>query len=138
VHFPPAVREADGSLRGFGAVPPKGAPLRVPEYLTGGGPAGNVAARTITVLRTTVPFVDRVENRRAAHGGVDGETIEEAKERGPLALRTRDRAVTAEDYEQLARRAAPGIARVRCVPGRVAARGAGRPGPGRPRHRPGR
>jgi predicted phage baseplate assembly protein len=35
--------------------------------------------------------------------------------RGPLALRTRDRAVTAEDYEQLAREAAPDIARVRCV-----------------------
>ena len=120
VHFGPAVREPDGSLRRFGAVPPKGAPLRVPEYRTGGGPAGNVAARAIAVLRTTVPFVDRVENRRPAHGGVDGETIEEAKVRGPLALRTRDRAVTAEDYEQLARRAAPGIARVRCVPARTA------------------
>ncbi|GAA2724076.1 putative baseplate assembly protein [Cellulomonas aerilata] len=119
VTFPPALRQPDGSLRLFGAVPAKGAPLRVPEYRTGGGPAGNVAARSLVVLRTTVPFVDRVENRRAAHGGVDGETIDEAKERGPLALRTRDRAVTAEDYEQLARRAAPGIARVRCVPART-------------------
>lgn len=90
--------------------------MRVPVYRTGGGPAGNVAARTVNVMRTTVPMVDRVENRRAALGGVAGETVEQAKIRGPLALRTRDRAVTAEDYEQLARRAAPGIARVRCVP----------------------
>ncbi|GEA89764.1 putative baseplate assembly protein [Cellulomonas cellasea] len=116
VQLPPAVRESDGTLHAYGAVPPKGAPLRVPSYRTGGGPDGNVAARVITVLRTPVPFVDRVENRRAALGGVAGETVEQAKERGPLALRTRDRAVTAEDYEQLARRAAPGIARVRCIP----------------------
>ena len=35
VQFAPAVREPDGSLRGYGAVPPKGAPLRVPSYRTG-------------------------------------------------------------------------------------------------------
>ena len=116
VAFGPAVREPDGSLRRYGAVPPKGAPLRVPSYRTGGGPRGNVAARSVKVLRTTVPMVDRIENRRAAIGGVAAESITEAKVRGPLALRTRDRAVTSEDYEQLARHAAPGIARVRCVP----------------------
>ncbi|MCU1693848.1 MAG: Baseplate family protein [Frankiales bacterium] len=118
VAFPPAVREQDGTLRTYGAVPPKGAPLRVPEYRTGGGPAGNVAARALRVLRTTVPFVDRVENRRPAVGGVAGESVDQARQRGPLALRTRDRAVTAEDYEHLARQAVPGLARVRCVPAR--------------------
>jgi len=46
---------------------------------------------------------------------VDGETLEEAKERGPLLLRTRSRAVTAEDYEVLAREVAPEAARIRCV-----------------------
>ncbi|WP_219996545.1 putative baseplate assembly protein [Nocardioides humi] len=107
VQLGPAVREADGSLRQYGAVPPKGAPLRVLAYRIGGGPAGNVAAGAIRILRTTVPGVDRVENRRAAVGGVAPETVEEAKLRGPLALRTRDRAVTCEDYEQLARVAAP-------------------------------
>ena len=116
VHFPPAVREPDGSLRHFGAVPPAGSPVRVPQYRTGGGPRGNVAARALSVLRSSIPFVNSVENRRAAHGGVAPETIEQAKARGPLALRTRDRAVTAEDYEQLAKRAAPDIARVRCIP----------------------
>lgn len=116
VRFGPAVREPDGTLRRYGAVPPKGAPMRVRAYRTGGGPSGNVAAGTVSVLRTTVPLIDRVQNRRAAIGGVAAETIEEAKVRGPLALRTRDRAVTPEDYEQLARHAAPGIARVRAVP----------------------
>ncbi|TDE98782.1 putative baseplate assembly protein [Occultella glacieicola] len=116
LHLGPAVRQVDGSLRSYGAVPPKGAPLRVLSYRTGGGPSGNVGARTIRVMRATVPFVDRVENRRPALGGVAPESIAEARLRGPLALRTRDRAVTAEDYEQLARAAAPGIARVRAVP----------------------
>jgi predicted phage baseplate assembly protein len=90
----------------------------VPAYRTGGGANGNVAAGTITVLRSTIPLIDRIENRRAAIGGVAAETIDEARTRGPLALRTRDRAVTPEDYEQLARNAAPGIARVRCRPAR--------------------
>jgi predicted phage baseplate assembly protein len=116
VHFGPAVREPDGTLRGYGAVPPKGAPLRAPAYRVGGGPTGNVSAGTVRVLRSTVPGVDRVENRRAAIGGVAPETVAEAKLRGPLALRTRDRAVTAEDYDQLARSAAPQVARVRTVP----------------------
>jgi predicted phage baseplate assembly protein len=75
-----------------------------------------VSAGTVRVLRSTVPGVDRVENRRAAIGGVAPESVAEAKLRGPLALRTRDRAVTAEDYDQLARSAAPQVARVRTVP----------------------
>ena len=45
-----------------------------------------------------------VENRHRAHGGTDGETVEQAKERAPMLLRTRSRAVTAEDYEILAGR----------------------------------
>ncbi|MFE5409426.1 putative baseplate assembly protein [Microbacterium sp. NPDC056569] len=115
VTFPPAVREADGSLREYGATPPKGAPLRVPRYRVGGGLAGNVGAGKLSVLRSTVPFVSEAVNRSAAHDGTDGETVEEAKVRGPLALRTRDRAVTLEDYEQLAKRAAPGVARAHAV-----------------------
>ncbi|TDN93063.1 putative baseplate assembly protein [Microbacterium sp. BK668] len=118
--FPPAVRERDGGLTPYGAVPPAGAPLRIPRYRVGGGRRGNVGAGSITVLRTTVPYVRSVENLSAALGGIDGETLEEAKRRGPLAVRTRDRAVTAQDYEQLAKAARPGIARVRCVPATAA------------------
>ncbi len=112
----PAVRDADGTLRQYGAVPPKGALLRLRSYRTGGGRKGNVARHTISVLKTSIPYVTSVDNRRAASGGVDGEDVESAKLRGPLLLRTRDRAVTAEDYEQLARQAAPEVGRVRCVP----------------------
>jgi predicted phage baseplate assembly protein len=114
--FPPAVREPDGSLRAFGAVPPKGAQLRVSQYRTGGGTAGNVARSTISVLRSSVPYVARVDNREAARGGVDGETVENAKLRAPHLLRLQERAVTAGDFELIARQAAPAAARIRCVP----------------------
>ena len=111
----PSVRERDGTLRSYGAVPPKGAPIRIRSYYFGGGRSGNVSAGAISVLRTTVPLIGRVENRIAAAGGIDVETMEAAKIRGPILLRTRNRAVTAEDYEQLAREAAPEVARVRCL-----------------------
>ncbi|KAA2258090.1 putative baseplate assembly protein [Solihabitans fulvus] len=114
--FPPAVRESDGTLRAYGATPPKQARLRVPRYRTGGGRAGNVSRGTISVLRSSVPYVARVENREAAGGGVDGETVDEAKVRAPHQLRVQERAVTATDYEQIARQAAPAAARVRCLP----------------------
>jgi predicted phage baseplate assembly protein len=109
------VREADGTFRRYGAVPPKGARIRLRSYLVGGGHKGNVARGAITVLKSSIPYIARVENRRAAEGGVDGEDIENAKVRGPILLRTLGRAVTAEDYEHLAREAAPEVARVRCI-----------------------
>jgi predicted phage baseplate assembly protein len=116
VRFGPEVREADGTVRRYGAAPDKDATVRVPAYRTGGGQRGNVARGLLRVQREPVPFVSRVENRAAATGGVAGESVAEAAVRGPLVLRTRDRAVTAEDYEQLTREAAPEVARVRCVP----------------------
>ena len=117
IEFGPAVRLADGGLRGYGAVPPKGANMRVPVYRAGGGAGGNVATRALTVLKASIPYVGRVENRRPGQGGVDGEDIESAKVRGPILLRTRDRAVTAEDFEHIAREAAPEVARVRALTG---------------------
>lgn len=116
VLFGPAVREPNGELRQYGAVPAAGATIRIRGYTTGGGSAGNVTVGAITTLRSSVPFVASVENRYPAQGGVDGETLEEAKARGPLLLRTRGRAVTAEDYEVFARRAAPDAARMHCAP----------------------
>ncbi|MFG2794558.1 putative baseplate assembly protein [Streptomyces sp. NPDC048419] len=115
VMFGPAVRQPDGTVRQHGAVPAAGAIVCMRRYATGGGRKGNVARSAIHTLKSSIPFVARVENRYAAQGGVDGETVEEAKERGPLVLRARSRAVTAEDYEAITREAAPEIARVKCL-----------------------
>lgn len=117
VAFGPAVREPDGTLRQYGAVPPKGAVIRAHRYRTGGGRAGNVARGAIRVLRSSVPYVAEVTNREAARGGVDGETVEEAKTRAPITLRAQERAVTLRDYEELTRRAAPETARITCLAG---------------------
>jgi len=115
IRFGPAVRQMDGSLRRYGAVPEKDRFIRMQEYRTGGGSRGNVAAGAIRILKSSIPFVSRVENRRDARGGVDGEDIENAKLRGPIRLRTRGRAVTTEDFEHLAREAAPNVGRVKAV-----------------------
>jgi len=115
ISFGPGVREADGTVRQYGAIPTKGARVRADAYLTGGGRAGNLAPRAISVLKTSIPYVSRVENRQSMAGGVDGEEIENAKLRGPISLRTRGRAVTTEDFEHLALEAAPELARVRAV-----------------------
>ncbi|MFD4346985.1 putative baseplate assembly protein [Streptomyces coelicoflavus] len=117
IAFGPAVREADGTLRQYGTVAPKGAVIRALRYRTGGGRGGNVARGAVQVLRTSIPYVSEVVNREAARGGVDGETVQEAKLRAPITLRAQERAVTLRDYEELARRAAPETARITCLEG---------------------
>lgn len=115
VEFGPAVRERDGGIRYYGRVPAKGATVRVRSYRTGGGLRGNVARSTLRVLRGAIPYVARVENRRPALGGVDGESVASARVRGPMTLRTLHRAVVPHDYELLAREIAPDAARVHCI-----------------------
>lgn len=116
IEFAPVVRFEDGSVRFYGAIPQQRAAIRVRGHARGGGRHGNVAARAIRGLKSSMPFVREVTNRHAASGGVDGESVAEARVRGPLMLRTRSRAVTVDDFELLTREAAPDVARVRCIP----------------------
>jgi len=116
IRFGPQIRYPDGTTRQHGAIPPDGAEIVVTGYRHGGGSAGNVGPGTLTVLRSTVPFVARVENLHPATGGVDAETVEEATVRGPLTLRTGERAVTAGDFERIVRQTSVEVARARCLP----------------------
>ncbi|MFI2458150.1 putative baseplate assembly protein [Streptomyces sp. NPDC019539] len=115
VQLGPAVREPDGSLRQYGAVPPGGASVRLRRFAVGGGACGNVPAGAVRSLLSSLPLIAGVENRAPGRGGADGETLAEAVARGPLMLRSSSRAVTAEDFESLAHQAAPELARVRCT-----------------------
>ncbi|MFI1166315.1 putative baseplate assembly protein [Streptomyces sp. NPDC020801] len=115
VRFGPAVREPDGTIRQYGAVPAIGARISVAGYRRGGGRAGNVAAHTLTVLRTPIALICRVENRTGAVGGVDAETVEGVRQRAAQWLRTQERAVTARDYEAIARAACREACRIECV-----------------------
>ncbi|MBI5877229.1 MAG: putative baseplate assembly protein [Chloroflexi bacterium] len=87
------------------------------EYRYGGGKQGNVAAGAIKGLQTFVRNVESASNLRPAAGGSDEETVEAAKLRAPRELKSKGRAVTAEDFETLAL-AAPGarVLRAKAMP----------------------
>jgi len=115
ISFGPLIHYPDGTRRQFGAVPAVGAEVFVTGYRNGGGSVGNVGGKTLTVLKTSIPFIASVENITPAHGGVDAETIENAKSRGPMTLRTGQRAVTVHDFERLTLEASSSVARARCL-----------------------
>ena len=102
LRFGPAIRQPDGTMKRFGAIPPRGSNLIFQRYRYGGGLDGNVQANIINTLKTAIPFIARVMNRQPATGGLDAETLEAAKMRAPALLRSRDRAVTEADFEFLA------------------------------------
>ena len=116
IRFGPRVVGADGIPRQHGAIPDLDAQISVTRYRFGGGSRGNVGAGKLTGMRTLVPFVDSVTNLDSAQGGVDPETVENAKLRGPMTLRSGDRAVTAQDVERLTAAASPVVARALCIP----------------------
>ncbi|MFE5044772.1 putative baseplate assembly protein [Streptomyces sp. NPDC056637] len=106
-----ALRFGDGR---HGARPTPGSRLAL-RYRLGGGIAGNVGAEAINhlVIQSDCeqPRATVVRNPLPATGGVEPEPVEQARQLAPLDLRrTRLRAVTAEDYAELAR-ALPGVQR---------------------------
>lgn len=112
-HF--AIERATGVLR-FGARVPAAGTQIIASYATGGGAAGNVPANTVRELRTALPYIAGVDNPVPAGGGASAESTTEIEMRGPQVIRHRDRALSAEDYEWLARGASPEVARTRCEP----------------------
>jgi hypothetical protein len=103
------IRFGDGS---YGRIPPQGQNNVRSTYRTGGSERGNLPAGTIVQLRSGTPYVDAVTNHEPAQGGAAREPVERLKARGPLALRHRDRAVTAQDLADLAAAASTEVARV--------------------------
>jgi predicted phage baseplate assembly protein len=71
-------------------------------YMAGGGSQGMVAAGAISEIQTFLPGIDSATNLFAAYGGSDEESVEDAKLRAPAELKSKGRAVTAEDFETLA------------------------------------
>jgi predicted phage baseplate assembly protein len=113
--FGPCVIQPDGAMCQYGRVPEAGRSMRVSQYRHGGGVQGNVPADKLQVLRSAIPYVDRVTNLLRATGGRDQETLEEAKLRAQRIVRAQQRAVTAEDFESLARQSTRAVARVKCI-----------------------
>jgi predicted phage baseplate assembly protein len=115
IEFGPVIRQPSGEERQFGRIPPRERLIRFSTYRSGGGVVGNVGEGTITVLKSSIPYIASAINFRAASGGTDAETLDNAKLRVPRVLKARTRAVTAEDYEYLALEASPLVARAKCL-----------------------
>ena len=88
-----------------GEIPPNTATVYI-DYKTTEGTSGNLPPGTINTLLSTIPTVTgtslQITNPDYSSNGSDFETIEEIRKRGPLSLRTLDRAVTYQDYVDLA------------------------------------
>jgi hypothetical protein len=98
-----------------GLPPPRGRNNVRARYRAGGGADGNRAALTVAELKTTVPYVDGVTNVEPSTGGADRESLDRVKRWGPRVLRHGHRAVTAEDYEDLALAASADVARAHAL-----------------------
>jgi hypothetical protein len=106
------IRFGDGQS---GRVPPPGRNNIRLYYQTGGGDREEFLPQTVNQLKTTIPFVDRVTNLEAGGGGAAQESLQAVQERGPKQLRHRGRAVTLQDFEDLALEASPDVARAKAI-----------------------
>lgn len=120
ISFAPALRhvEQDGSLSdrpvGLAEAPPAGRRI-LAWYRRGGGPEGNVPAGAVSDLGDPIPGVEEVTNPSPTTGGRPAESLENALLRGPHELHSQERAITARDYEMLARRSSGSVARAKAV-----------------------
>jgi predicted phage baseplate assembly protein len=114
-----------------GRVPALGRRIVALRYRHGGGAAAEVPAGDVNQPESLPGGLQDAVNIVAARGGKDAETLDQARRRAPSVLRTRSRAVTAEDFEVIARET-PGvrIARARAVPLRRPLAIAGEDAPG--------
>lgn len=91
----------------FGAELPPAATVVV-GYRTGGGAAGNVPSGSVSssvtgiVSSLSTPIAVTIVNNQPGSGGLDAESVDEARAKIPAFVRTNDRAVTLSDYETLA------------------------------------
>jgi predicted phage baseplate assembly protein len=90
-----------------GKIPPQGVDNIAIVYRVGAETSGNVGANAVTENRSGVAILANVTNPRPGAGwvakdGYDATDLERVKVAGPASLRTRDRAVTGADCEELA------------------------------------
>ncbi|MBI1259056.1 MAG: putative baseplate assembly protein [Chloroflexi bacterium] len=87
----------------FGARPDEGRHFWA-CYRIGTGTRGNIGTGALAHIVTNESAVQSVTNPLPAHGGREPETIEEVRRNAPVAFRTQERAVTADDYARVAER----------------------------------
>jgi len=96
------VRFGDG-LRGV--IPEEGCRIRIERMRYGGGKKGNMAPGNLkSIAHPDLQVIQPIPTR----GGMDAETLDEAEKRIPKVLKHSNRAVTKDDYKQIASET-PGI-----------------------------
>jgi predicted phage baseplate assembly protein len=80
------------------------------HYRIGNGVRGNIGPDAIAQIVTTLNGIESATNVVPAWGGRRPETIDEIRQRAPVAFRTQQRAVTPEDYAATVERH-PGVQR---------------------------
>lgn len=91
-----------GDGRNGRRLPTGGNNVRV-SYRQGSGAAGNLAAGSLTKLAKPHPLLDSIMQPIASSGGADRESDSDLRENAPATLLALDRAVSLEDFSQLAR-----------------------------------
>ena len=86
-----------------GARPPRGQENVRARYRKAIGAAANVRAGQLANLLARPFGINGVANPEAASGGQDAEDTDRARTNAPLTVRTLDRAVSVQDYEDFAR-----------------------------------
>ena len=117
-HFTVSIDEEDRTIINFGdgifGMKPADEVKIYATYRYGGGSEGNVAAELINYLvDTALVGIDRVENIEPATGGQDFEDLEHVRIMAPKVYRTGGKAVTPQDFEDLAENI-PGVAIALC------------------------
>jgi predicted phage baseplate assembly protein len=74
------------------------------SYRVGNGTAGNVGAESLIYLAADDARITGCINPLPATGGFDSETAEQIRRRAPAAFETQERAITMEDYADIAER----------------------------------
>lgn len=92
------VKFGDGK---YGEIPKPNEDIYAKEYAVTLGKKGNVDTNRVVNLRQSISFVESVTNIIPATGGANGDDLDDLKKYAPSEFKTRDRAITAEDYESL-------------------------------------
>ncbi len=86
-------------------------------YAVGGGQDANLSPGMVDGLEDSIGSVSRVYNPLPFQGGYDRESVPQAVKRMSHKLKHRERAVTTEDYEDLAFEIEPNVKKASCFSG---------------------
>jgi Baseplate J-like protein len=74
------------------------------RYRVGNGRSGNLGADSLRHIALNIPEIKAVRNPLPAQGGQEPESLEDVRQRAPVAYRVQERAVTAADYAEVTER----------------------------------